>query len=561
MLSSGAITLPDPARSPIGGGRSVFRGILHRWLGWRLVALAIAGGVAIPVIVLLLSWHYIQVDIWQHLIETQLARLLGNTAILVAGVGVGVTVLGVALAALVTLCEFPGRKWLDWALILPFAIPAYVLAFVYLGVFDFSGPLQGWLRAVVPGFTWVDIRGAGGMITTLVLVFYPYVYMLARTAFLRQGRSTLEAARLLGLSPLQAFFRVTLPMARPAIAGGVALALMETMADFGAVSVFNYDTLTTAIYKTWYGFFNLQAAAQLASLLLLLIFLLLAAERWSRGRARYTCHERQQPLSRTRLTGAKAWLASSLCLTVFSLAFVIPVVQLLYWIATNALQDLNARYLELAFNTLLLAASAAGITVVLALLLVFAGRMQPDRCVLRSVRVATTGYALPGSVLAVGVMTAFSWLDHGLVATLQESLGLPVQQVFLGSWMALVLAYCIRFLAVAFEPLSGSIAQIRPALQEAAKTLGADSLTVIRRVYLPMLAPGVLTAALLVFVDVLKEMPATLLMRPFGWDTLAVRIHEMTSEGHWERAALPALTLVIAGFLPVVLLMRRSAAH
>ena len=527
---------------------------------WRVVAYAGAVLVLLPLLVLALSWNSLDSTIWNHLLETQMARLLGNTLVLAVGVIVGVVLLGVSLAWLTSLCNFPGRRWLDWALMLPFAVPAYVLAFVMIGILDFAGPLQTTLRGWLGNdFRMVSIRSTGGVIFVLVLVFYPYVYMLARGAFLAQGRGLMEAARILGHSPWQAFWRVALPMARPAIGAGAALAVMETLADFGAVSVFNYDTFTTAIYKTWYGFYSLQTATQLASLLLLFVLLALYAERRAQGSKRFPGSDkpRQGPLFQLR--GVRGWLATGYCLLILALAFVIPLVQLFYWLFTSG-SDFDERYWSLIRNTLTLGGIAAVTTVVVAMLLVLARRLQPIRRVRSAVALANLGYALPGSVLAVGIMFAFSVADNQLVVPLQAWLGVDSPApLLLGSLFALLLAYLIRFMAVASGPLDTALARIRPALPEAAHSLGHTGASVFWRVYLPLLMPGLLSAGLLVFVDVLKEMPATLLMRPFGWDTLAVRIHSLTAEGNWPEAALPAITLVATGLLPVIVLIRRSA--
>lgn len=527
---------------------------------WRVVAYAGAVLVLLPLLVLALSWNSLDSTIWNHLLETQMARLLGNTLVLAVGVIVGVVLLGVSLAWLTSLCNFPGRRWLDWALMLPFAVPAYVLAFVMIGILDFAGPLQTTLRGWLGNdFRMVSIRSTGGVIFVLVLVFYPYVYMLARGAFLAQGRGLMEAARILGHSPWQAFWRVALPMARPAIGAGAALAVMETLADFGAVSVFNYDTFTTAIYKTWYGFYSLQTATQLASLLLLFVLLALYAERRAQGSKRFPGSDkpRQGPLFQLR--GVRGWLATGYCLLILAVAFVIPLVQLFYWLFTSG-SDFDERYWSLIRNTLTLGGIAAVTTVVVAMLLVLARRLQPIRRVRSAVALANLGYALPGSVLAVGIMFAFSVADNQLVVPLQAWLGVDSPSpLLLGSLFALLLAYLIRFMAVASGPLDTALARIRPALPEAAHSLGHTGAGVFWRVYLPLLMPGLLSAGLLVFVDVLKEMPATLLMRPFGWDTLAVRIHSLTAEGNWPEAALPAITLVATGLLPVIVLIRRSA--
>ena len=527
---------------------------------WYPLVFTVCALVLLPLSVLVLSWQSIDLQIWSHLLDTQMSRLLGNTLTLVLGVGIGVTLLGVSLAWLTSLCEFPGRRWLDWALMLPFAIPAYVLAFVFVGLLDFSGPVQTLLREWFGPLHLPRVRSTGGVIIVLVLVFYPYVYLLARTAFLAQGKGLMEAARVLGQSPLQAFWRVALPMARPAIGAGVALALMETLADFGAVAVFNFDTFTTAIYKTWYGFFSLSSAAQLASLLLLAVMLVLYGERRARGAVR-SSNERPRSQALYHLRGVKALAASSWCVLVFACAFVIPVVQLLVWFWQRGRFDLDERYAALILHTLYLGGMAALITVAVALLLAFARRQAPTRIVRAGVSLANLGYALPGSVLAVSIMLAFSYLDNQLVVPLSTWLGGAGRPLLMGSLAALLLAYLVRFIAVAYGPLENSLGRIRPSLPEASRSLGVSGPRLFFKVYLPLLVPGALSAALLVFVDVLKEMPATLLMRPFGWDTLAVRVFEMTSEGEWSRASLPALTLVLVGLLPVIGLIRRSARH
>ncbi len=525
---------------------------------WYPIVLGVAALVVLPLSVLVLAWHDINGQIWAHLWATQMPRLLGNTLTLVLGVGLGVTLLGVSLAWLTSLCEFPGRRWLDWALMLPFAIPAYVLAFVFVGLLDFAGPVQSLLREWFgAGLRLPRVRSSGGVVLVLVLVFYPYVYLLARAAFLAQGKGLMEAARVLGQTPWQAFWRVALPMARPAIGAGLALAIMETLADFGAVSVFNFDTFTTAIYKTWYGFFDLASAAQLASLLLLAVMLVLYGERRARGVSR-PASERPRGRALYPLRGVRAWAASGWCLLVFLCAFVVPMLQLLVWFWQRGRFDLDERYASLILHTLGLGGMAALLTVAVAMLLAFARRQAPRPLIRSAVGLANLGYALPGSVLAVSIMLAFSYLDRSLVVPLSGWLGGAGKPLLLGSLAALLLAYLIRFMAVAYGPLETGLARIRRSLPEASRSLGVGGPRLFLRIYLPLLAPATFSAALLVFVDVLKEMPATLLMRPFGWDTLSIRIFEMTSEGEWARASLPALTLVLVGLLPVIGLIRRS---
>lgn len=528
--------------------------------GWRGIALVIAALVAVPIVVPFLAWLTPENEVWRHLAHTVLGELVLNTALLIVGVGIGVLVLGTGLAWLTAMCEFPGRRVFEWALLLPFAVPTYVLAFVAIGLLDFSGPLQTALRAAFGEDVQLPpIRSTGGVIAVMVLALYPYVYMLARAAFLSQGRTLLECGRMLGLSPWQAFLRVALPTARPALAAGVALALMETLADFGAVYIFNYDTFTTAIYKAWFGLFNLDAAAQLSTLLLLFVACALFAERHFRGAARFYSGGKPAHQRRLRLRGARAWAASVAAASVLTLAFLLPLGQLLIWGAGVALQDLDARYVEFVSHTLLLGLFAALLTVAVAVLLASVRRHAPDALTVGLTRLSTLGYALPGTVLAVGIMLALTWFDQR-VDTLSAWLGVPGITLG-GTLVALLFAYLVRFLAVAHGPVESGLERITPSIAQAARSLGATQKEILWRVYIPMLRPGLISAALLVFVEVMKEMPATLLLRPFGWDTLAVRIFEMTSEGEWQHAALPALVLILVGLVPVRLLMRATSTH
>jgi len=525
--------------------------------GGRIAVMMPAFVVLVPLFVVGLSWLQVDTSIWSHLLETNFFEIVNNTLVLVFGVGVGVFVIGVSLAWLTSMYEFPGRRVLDFALMLPLAIPTYVLAFVFVGLFDYTGPVQGFLRELFGRGHWFpNVRGVSGVITVMTLVLYPYVYMLAKSAFQAQGRGVMEAARMLGKGSWGSFFSVALPMARPAIAAGMALALMETLADFGAVSIFNYDTFTSAIYKAWYGFFNIATAAQLASILLLFALSALLLEGRSRGGKKITQQNRVQ--KRIPLRGVNAWLCSFWCWLILTIAFIIPVGQLLIWGIEIAEQELNSRYWDLLGYSMLLALSAASITLLVAFLLAYFSRAYKETWIKGLTRIATLGYALPGSVLAVGIMISFTLIDN-TSTMINEWLGWAVLPLLVGSVVALLLAYLVRFMAVAFGPIDTSLERIKPSIPEAGRSLGEAPLGVLRRVILPMLTPGLLTAGLLVFVDVMKEMPATLLLRPFGWDTFAVRIFELTSEGEWQRAAIPGLSLVLVGLIPVLILMNRSS--
>jgi iron(III) transport system permease protein len=519
--------------------------------GWLLAALLIAMLTLVPVVVVLSSLLTPEREIWAHLVEYQLPQLLTNTFWLVLGVGLGVAIIGVSLAWLTAVCEFPGRKQFSWALLLPLAIPAYVTAFVAIGLLDFTGPVQTLAREWWGPIEFPPIRSSGGVIAVMTLALYPYVYLIARNAFLTQGKHSLEVAQSLGLSPEVGFFRVALPMARPWIVGGVMLALMETLADFGTVAVFNYDTFTTAIYKAWFSLFSLQAASQLASLLIVFVLVVLLSEQQTRSRMHYTQTGKHSVQARILLTGARAWLAAGFCLAVLALGFIIPVTQLLLWASEVVEQDLDARYLDFFWHSLALATFAALLAGAVALLLSYSARQHPGLLLRMTARIATIGYALPGAVLAVGIFIPVAWLDNHLVAA-----GWVQSPLLQGSLMVMLLAYLVRFLAVAHSPIESQMHRITRSVDEAARSLGVSGVSLIARVHLPILRGGLLTAAALVFVDVMKEMPITLMTRPFGWDTLAVRVFEMTSGGEWNRAALPAVALVLVGLAPVILLTR-----
>jgi iron(III) transport system permease protein len=526
---------------------------------WRLLAAFVALLTLLPLLVLFSSLFTQQADIWQHLRQYVLPELLLNTFFLVLGVAIGTCIIGVSLAWLTAMLDFPGRKFFSWALLLPMALPAYVLAFIAIGLLDFTGPLQTLLREWFGTSAWFPrIRSRGGVIAVMTLALYPYVYLLTRNAFLTQGKSALEAAQSLGLTHRQAFFKVALPMARPWIAGGVLLVIMETCADFGTVAAFNYDTFTTAIYKTWYGLFSLPAASQLASILVLIILALLLIEQFSRGRVRFSNSAKSSAsFSPAVIQGWRRWLATGFCTSVLLLAFAVPVVQLIIW-ALQHLPDIDNRYIQFFWHSLLLAAVAAILVTTCALLLSYANRRHPDPAMRITTRIATLGYALPGAVLAVGFFVPVAWLDNALIASIKNITGVETKVFLQGTLSIMLTAYLVRFLAVGFNSVDAAMQRITPSIDDAARSLGLTPRSMLARVHLPMLRSGLATAMALVFVDVMKEIPITLMTRPFGWDTLAVRIYELTSEGQWEQAALPALALVLAGMLPIYLLVRNT---
>jgi len=551
MLSD---NLDAPLKTPSAG---VF--VWPRFSGWMLLALLIAALVLVPVAVTFSSFSHTEGDTLAHLTEFVLPGLIVNTLWLVLGVGIAVSVLGVSLAWLVAMCEFPGRRLFDWALLLPLALPAYVTAFVAIGLLDFTGPLQTALREAFGPMQLPEIRSRGGVILVMSLALYPYVYLIAKNAFSTQGAIALEAAQSLGLSRTQGFFRVALPMARPWIAAGLMLALMETLADFGTMAIFNYDTFTTAIYKAWYSLFSLPAAAQLASILILFVLVAVVFEQRSRAKMRYGAVGRSAASRRIKLSPTMAALALLYASTVLAIAFIIPVTQLALWARDVMADDLDSRYWAFAWHSLLLAGMGALIVVGVSLLLAYAGRQRPTKTMMWAQRLATIGYAFPGAVLAVGLFIPVAWLDNWLIDTGRDWFGFEGHEVLKGTLLVMLLAYLVRFLAVGFGPIESGLHRITRNVDEAARNLGTGAAGLLTRVHLPMLRASLLTAAVFAFVDIMKEMPITLMTRPFGWDTLAVRVFEMTSEGEWERAALPSLAIVIAGIIPIILLTWRGA--
>ncbi len=486
-------------------------------------------------------------EVLSHITRVVLPRVAGNTFWLVLGVAGGAAVLGTALAALIALTEFPGRRQLAWLLVLPLAMPAYVAAVALIGLLDYAGPIASALRE--HGISaWPEFRSRWGVTLTLVLTLYPYVYLIARSAFASQGARAMEAARALGMGPMRAFLRAALPMARPFIAAGSLLVAMETLADFGTVSAFNYDTFTSAIYKAWFAMFSIDAALAVAGVMLLAVLGLIALESWSRRAQRFHRIGRG-PVSRTPL-GAWRWVATGFCCAVLLLAFAVPMARLL-WLAAPHAVSLSERELEIAGNSVLLALLAAALTVTVASGLSLLSRKAPGAGTRWATRIATLGYGLPGALLAVGLYVPVTLALN----TLADLSGW--QGVAQGGLLLLLVAYAVRFTAVAHAPVEAAWQRIRPSVLESARSLGVGGWRLLRRVHLPLLRNGLLTAALLVVVDVMKEMPITLMTRPFGWDTLATRVFEFSNEGQWAEAALPAIAIVVVGLLPVLWLERR----
>ena len=529
-------------------------------LGWMAIIAALL--VCVPIAVVVASVFLHDQGTWAHLASTVLPGYVGNTVVLVLGVGLGVSVLGVGTAWLVTACRFPGRRALEWMLVLPLAAPAYVLAYAYTDFLQFSGPLQSALRSAIgwqAGEYWFpEVRSLPGAIAMFSLALYPYVYLLSRATFLERSLSALEAGRLLGYGPVRSFFAIALPLARPAIAAGVALALMETLADFGTVSYFAVQTFTTGIYHAWLSLGDRVAAGQLSTLLLALVFAVLLLERWNRGRARFHTSASQRRESLYVLAGARRWLAGLVCALPVLLGFVLPAGILLFMAMRESGSQHGGRMWVLIGNSFTLAGVAAVVVVVVALVMAYAARIVKSPLVSGANRVAGLGYALPGAVIAVGILVPVTRLDHALVDAL-ASFGISTGLLLTGGILALVYAYAVRFMAIALQTVESGLSKITPSMEDAARSLGYRPAETMLKVHLPMLRGSVLTAGLIVFVDVMKELPATLVMRPFNFDTLAVQAYNYASDERLPEAAAASLVIVAVGLIPLLVLSRSIA--
>lgn len=549
-------------RSSVSLPRFAGTGPRHRFagLGWSAIACTLAFLVAFPVLVIASRLLAPAGEIWAHLASTVLADYVQNSVMLALAVGSGVALIGVATAWLVTMCRFPGRGMFEWALLLPLAVPTYIIAYTYTDLLQYAGPVQTLLRDLT-GWTGRDyhfpeIRSLGGAIIVLSLVLYPYVYLLARAAFLEQSICALDVARTLGQSPWGCFFRVALPLARPAIAGGVALALMETLADFGAVQHFGVATFTTGIYRTWFALGEPVAAAQLAAVLMGLVFLVLTLERLSRGPARFEHTTTRRPWQLHQLRGGRAALATTACALPIGLGFGVPVVVLLEMTLTAGDARLGGVFLDLAGNSLSLATLAALLVVISAIAVTYGLRLRPSPVMRVAARIAGLGYAIPGAVIAVGVLIPFAHFDNALDGWMRANFGLSTGLLLTGSLGVLLFAYLVRFLAVALQSVEAGLGKINRNLDDAARALGQGPSYVLVRIHIPLMWGSVVTALIMVFVDVLKELPATLILRPFDFETLAVRVYRFASDERLAEASSAALAIVVVGLIPVILLSR-----
>ncbi|KMQ74172.1 ABC transporter permease [Marinobacter subterrani] len=529
---------------------------------WLISALLTTAIVALPVLSVIFLAFFPDENIWPHLIETTLPRYLITTIQLMAGVGAITLVIGLASAWAVTMCEFPGRKFFEWAMLLPFAVPAYVIAYVYTSLLDYAGPVQ---RAMRDWFGWENatdywfpqIRSLEGATLMLGLVLYPYVYLLARAAFLDQSPSLFAVSRSLGHSALSTFFKVVLPIARPAVAVGLSLVLMETLNDFGTVDFFAIQTLTAGLFDTWMNLGNLGGAAQIATVMLVFVVILVTLERYSRRRQQqYAARDNREPIHRFTMSLPRQLVCLAVCLLPVLFGFVIPGATLGYYAWDYFDESWNPEFVRNTFNSLFLSGTAALTTLLIGVTLAYSRRLHNTRGMQVLMRLSSLGYAMPGAVLAVGVIVPLAAFDNSLDSLMREVFGISTGLILSGSAFALVFAYTVRFLAVSAGSVESALQKITPSMDMASRSLGHSPGKTLVKVHLPMLRGTLLTAALVVFVDCMKELPATLILRPFNFDTLATYVYQFASDERLYHSALPALIIVLAGIIPIILMSR-----
>lgn len=540
-------------------------------MGARILSLAariVAAICIVPILAATLAALLGDLDTWRGLVASVLPGYIANTLLLAAWVAVGTAAVGTGAAWLVTMYRFPGSRLLEVLMVMPLAFPAYVLAYAYTDLLSHSGAVQTALRAMTgwgPRDYWFpNVRSLPGAAFMLTAVLYPYVYLLARTAFARQSMAAFHVARTLGQGPWRAFWRVSLPMARPAVAGGVLLAVMETIADYGTVAHFSVRTFSAGIYQAWFSMGDRAAAAQLALCLLGFALILVVLERLQRGRAQAQIRGATlQNFEPQHLTGLRGWTATGFCALPFLVGFLVPLVVLGQMAARSGQSLTDPRYIGFVTNSLTLAGIASLVTVVGAVLVGYNARVSPGRRSRAMVLVAGIGYAVPGGVIAVGLLVPFALLDNRIDAWMQATFGVTTGLVFTGSISLLVVAYMVRYMATALNAFDAGLETISRNLDAVARTLGHSPAAILARVHLPILRGSLLTGLLLVFVDVMKELPATMIMRPFNFDTLAVQAHRLAADERLDQAAVPSLVIAAIGLLPVILvcreIVRRSA--
>lgn len=531
------------------------------WLnGWTIGTVIIAMIAILPIAAVLVLSLSPTDDIWQHLASTVLPLYISTTLLLMVGVGAGTLVIGVGTAWLVSMCRFPGKSVFEWALLLPMAMPAYVIAYLYTDILEYAGPVQSLLRDIFGWSTkrdyWFpEIRSLGGAISMMTLVLYPYVYLLSRAAFMEQSICVLEASRVLGRGPVRSFFSVALPLARPAIIIGISLVLMEALNDFGTVDFFAVSTFTLGIYDVWLNMNNVAGAAQLAAVLLIFVMVLVLAERFARRKKRFHhTTTKYKALPGYLLEGRAKVLATLACALPVIFGFALPAAILAGYSFIYFETAMNADFLGYAFNSFMLSSLAAVLAIAIGVFMAYGVRLRNERLLKIMVRLASLGYAVPGAVLAVGVLVTLGSIDNGIDGIMRSTFGISTGLLFSGTIAAVTFGYLVRFLALSFGSVEASLGKVTPSMDGAARSLGHGPLSTLRRVHLPIIRASILTASMMVFVDCMKELPLTVILRPFNFHTLATFVHQYASDEQLGEASLAALSIVGFGILPVIVL-------
>ncbi len=526
---------------------------------WGIVAILLLLLVLTPILaVLVQTFQGEGSDTWQHLAGTVLQDYIVNSLLLATGVGILSLLFGLSTAWLVSICDFPGRKFFTWALLLPMAIPTYIAAYTYAGIFDYAGPVQVFFRETLgwqlnPG--WFNIMNFEGLMVIMALVLYPYVYAITRTAFLSQSRNILESSRVLGSSAWRTFFRVALPVNRPAIVGGLLLVIMEVLNDYGAVKFFGVSTFTTGIFRAWFSLGDSNAAAYLSAILMFFVFALVIIERWQRGRARYDVSgQGNKPIRLYRLKYWQKVVAFLTCLLPFLFGFGIPLIQIVSWSVDTATKVIDWDFGLMVSNSFLLAAGSSLLCVFVATLLLYAVKIGRNTVLQSLSKLAVLGYSIPGAVIAIGILIPLLFLDKQVIAGLGKIWGYDMNLVLTGSVFALVYAYVVRFLAVAYNSVYSGFKKIGESMDEGSRILGVPPLKTFFKVNFPLMKGAILSGALLVFVDVLKELPLTLILRPFDFDTLATQTYALAGDELVAQSANSALIIILTGLIPILIL-------
>ncbi|MCR8915533.1 iron ABC transporter permease [Marinobacter panjinensis] len=529
---------------------------------WLITAALTTAIVVLPVLSVIILALFPEENIWPHLLDTTLPRYLSTTLQLMAGVAVITLTIGLATAWAVTMCEFPGRKFFEWAMLLPFAVPAYVIAYVYTSLLDYAGPVQtslrewfGWRNAT--DYWFPEIRSLEGATLMIGLVLYPYVYLLARAAFLEQSPSLFAVSRSLGHSALSTFFRVVLPIARPAVAVGLSLVLMETLNDFGTVDFFAVQTLTAGLFDTWMNLGNLGGAAQIATTMLAFVVILVTLERYSRRKQQqFAARDNRDPIRRFTMSFPRQLICVAVCALPVIFGFLLPAITLGQYAWEYFDESWNPDFIRNTLNSLFLSGTAALTTLVIGVTLAYSRRLHNTRGMQIMMRLSSLGYAMPGAVLAVGVIVPLAAFDNQVDSVMRDTFGFSSGLLLSGSAFALVFAYTVRFLAVSAGSVESALQKITPSMDMASRSLGHTPGQTLVKVHLPMLRGTLITAALVVFVDVMKELPATLILRPFNFETLATYVYQFASDEQLAHSALPALIIVLAGIVPIILMSK-----